>query len=209
MKKVVSLSLLLLGLTSVHAQIKAITEKGDEVILYADGKWKYVNKDANPDSISVNNTFYKKDASATFLVKSKNEGFGIWIDPKKWSFTRSKAEEASEFEFAYKTSDEVAGIMVTEKTQIPIESMADIAFENAREASPDIEIEKKEYRTVNGKKMLCMKFSGSTHGIKITYLGYYYSTPKGTVQLLAFSTSANWEAMHPVIETMLNGLVDL
>ncbi|OKS89220.1 hypothetical protein RG47T_4703 [Mucilaginibacter polytrichastri] len=49
--------------------------------------------------------------------------------------------------------------------------------------------------------------SGTIQGIKIKYLGYYYSDQKGTVQLLAYTSAMLYKEARAEMETFLNGLV--
>lgn len=43
MRKVILTGLILISVQFLNAQISAVTETGDEVILYKDGTWKYLN----------------------------------------------------------------------------------------------------------------------------------------------------------------------
>jgi hypothetical protein len=195
---------------STNAQIKAVTEKGDEVVLYSDGTWKYVdeNKIEEEDSIEFNNKKFEKNSSSTFLVKSNKVDLGIWIDSKKWSFAKAKEGEAAEYEFDFKKGD-LYGMLITEKIEIPLELLPTVAVENAKEVAPDVKIIKKEYRTVNSIKVLMMHLEGTTQGIKFSYYGYYYSGASGTVQLVTYTARNLLTSMLPEIEMLINGLVEL
>ena len=59
--------LLLLTVPSIYAQINAITETGDEVILYEEKTWKYLNDSVNVDTeILRNETEFLKGEHLTF-----------------------------------------------------------------------------------------------------------------------------------------------
>jgi hypothetical protein len=47
--------------------------------------------------------------------------------------------------------------------------------------------------------------AGSVKGIFVTYLGYYFSSPKGTVQLLAYTSTNLLEDVRQELEDLLNG----
>ncbi len=205
--------IILLGIILTHsilqAQIHAITDTGDEVILYEDGSWKYLkNETVEAKQIPVNNKKYIKDKKATFLVKSKNLNIGIWINPKSWSFQKGEEGEDAEFIFEKKGGDLYA-MLISEKVTIPIENLVDIAYENAKKVSPDIKIVKKEYRNVNGLQVLLMQMAGTIQGIKFTYYGYYYSNKNGTIQLLTYTGANLFNDYFNDIELFLNGLVEL
>ena len=181
------------------------------MILYADGTWKYANdksavKDAaetKPDTSKIN--FTKTEASS-FQVTSSKIGCSIYLNPKKWSFEKSKEGAASEFEFTLKDKD-AYGMLITEKIEIPKNALKTAALNNAKEVAPDIKIIKEEYRKVNGKYMLMMEMSGTINGIKFTYFGYYYSSEKGTAQLLTYTSANLVNEFHDDLEEFLDGFV--
>ncbi|MDP4262979.1 MAG: hypothetical protein Q8941_10635 [Bacteroidota bacterium] len=209
MKKILYLSLLLFLTLASIAQKKAVTETGEEVILYEDGTWKYLNDSTHvKNEILVNPKKFAKNDNSTFLLKSTKTNIGIWLDSKKWSFKKSGAGEVSEYGLQSKEKDLYA-MLITEKIEIALESLEEIALTNAKEAAPDTKIIKHEYRTVNGKKVLHLQMTGTIQGIKFIYSGYYYSSPKGTVQFLAYTSQNLFKDYEEDIDELLNGMVTL
>jgi hypothetical protein len=82
MKKNILLLLCLSSFVFVQAQQKAITEIGEEVILYENGTWKYQNQE-NVDEFEIptNPKNFTKNEDATFLLKSRKFDVGFLIDP--------------------------------------------------------------------------------------------------------------------------------
>jgi len=198
----------LLLFTSIHAaaQKKAVTDNGDQVVLYADGTWKAIDTDSSLEpQISVNAKPFIKSDKSKFLVKSSRANVGVWIDAKKWTFKKGGVNDEVEYHFAAK-GNEVFGMMLVERIEIPIETLAQAAFQNAQEESADIYIVKQEYRMVNGKKMLLMQMNGTVKGIKFSYYGYYYSNPGGTVQMVAYTSQNLFQDQLANAEELLNGL---
>jgi len=178
------------------------------VILYDDGTWKYLNESIIENVvIPINEKEFLKDKQSTFLVKSKNLNIGIWINPKSWSFTKGTENDAFEFQFQKKGGDLYA-VLISEKMQIPIETLKDIAIENAKGVAPDIKVIKEEYRSVNGIQVLMMQMSGTIQGMRFTYYGYYYSNSNGTIQLLTYTGENLFPNYLNDIEEFLNGLVE-
>jgi hypothetical protein len=208
MKKAFLTGLILLSFIFAHSQIKAITESGDQVILNQDGSWAYVNNDTIKSSeIKINDQQFYKNKASTFLVKSNKLNVGIWINPKIWKFNKAEDNEAAEFQFRIKGED-MYGMLISEKIEVPIEKLKDIAFENAKNAAPDIKIIKEEYRNVNGLNLYMMQMSGTIQGIKFIYYGYYYSNSNGTVQFLTYTSLKLFESYKQDMEDLLNGLVE-
>jgi hypothetical protein len=190
-----------------YAAQKAITDTGEEILIYSDGTWKYADssKDA-PAAIETNPARFVKPKSATFLLKSQKNQSAFWLDTDKWSFKRSKKNADAEYAMQLKGKD-LYGLAISEEVQIPMESLIDIALENARNVAPDIHVVKKEYRVVNDNKVIFMQMSGTMQGMKISYLGYYYSDKSGTTQYITYTASNLVDKYRTEIDHFLNGLV--
>jgi hypothetical protein len=202
---------LFLATYSVDAQKKAVTETGEEVLLFDNNTWKYANDteaQIELKSIPVNSKSFTKSNTSSFLLKSTKASMGVWIDNKKWQFKKAIKNDEAEYEFQSKQGDLYA-MLISEKIEIPIESLKKIAIDNAKQAAPDIQVIKEEYRTVNGNKVLLMQMQGTITGIKFVYYGYYYSNEKGTIQLISYTSQNLFKTEMPNAEEFLNGLVTL
>ncbi len=213
--KTLSLVLCFVAISHIsHSQIKALTENGKEVTLFENGTWKYSldssnNNQNSTDSLTTNKTKFSRSNAATFLVKSTAFNVGIFINPAKWTFNTHKDNETNpEYRFGLKTGEGYV-MMITEKTPISLETMRQIALLNAQKASLDVRETSAEYRIVNNKKVLCLKFQGTIKGVKFVYFSYYYSNPKGTVQLISYSSQQFFDAVQKELENCLNGLVEI
>lgn len=190
------------------AQVTAVTSNGDEVILYNDGTWKYADKAAtSANKIDTSTLLFSKSADADFLIKSTVTKIGIKLNPKKWSFKKT-SEEGVEYNLNSKGKDAYA-LVLTERVEIPLENLRNIALDNAKEVAPDVHIVHEEYRVVNGETVLCLQMNGTTQGIKFTYLGYYYSFDKGTVQFVTYTSQKLFDEYKSDMEELLNGFVVL
>ena len=206
-KQLITLGTLFFTLLS-NAQINAVTENEDEVLLYKDNTWKYSNESLNETvEILRNDKPFTKEKKSSFLVKSSKTNIGVWINPKDWGFSKSKTDSPSEFNFNHKQLD-VYGMLIAEKTEVTVEALADIAYENALEAAPDIKIVEKEYRTVNGLEVIMMKMNGTIQGIKFIYFGYYFSNAQGAFQFLTYTSQNVFNEYKNDMLHLLNGLTE-
>jgi hypothetical protein len=125
-----------------------------------------------------------------------------------WTFKKGNEKDAAEYKLQLKAGD-LYGMIISEKVEIPLETLKSIALNNGRKAAPDLKITKEEYRIVNGLKVLLLQMNGTMEGIKFSYYGYYFSNTNGTVQFVTY-TSTNLIASYlPKIEVLLNGIVEL
>lgn len=209
MRKITLTLIGLICINLIHAQQKAITETGEEVILFDDGTWKLQHEDEKVEQETPTNPFkYKKDKESTFLLKSNKFNVGFWLNPKIWSFKKATEESEAEYKLQLKSGD-IYGMIITEKVEIPLETLKTIALDNGKAAAPDLKIVKEEYRTVNDIKVLLLQMNGTIKGIKFSYYGYYFSNANGTVQLITYSSKKILENNQTKIEELLNGLVEL
>ena len=207
MKILIFTSFLILLTTASGAQQRAVTEAGDQVILYKDGRWIYADKDSvKTDDIPINNKSFGKSKTASFLVKSKRINIGCWIDPKVWKFRSAETPSAAEFEFDH-VNGSLYGLIISENLDIPTESLANLAVNNAREAAPDIKVTAKEYRIVNGTKVLMLRMAGTIEDIRFSYYGYYFAADGGAMQFLVYSSDTFMDENIDTVEQLLNGFV--
>ncbi|MGB7785388.1 MAG: hypothetical protein WBL27_04735 [Salinimicrobium sp.] len=194
---------------SAFCQTRAVTETGEEVVLYDNGTYVYANKEEAPMAeVKMNPKKFSKSEEATFLLKSKKVNVGFWLDPKKWSFSKPTENPDAEYEVALKGED-LYGVIITEKIEIPLENLKRIVLENARSLAPDIHVVEEEYRNVNGQKVLLLQLNGTAQGMKIAYYGYVYSNHTGTVQFITFTAQNLLDQYKKDGENLINGLVML
>jgi hypothetical protein len=192
-------------LSAAYASTKAVTDKGDVVILHDDGTWSLEDqKNVEKKEISTNKKKFKKDGDATFKVKSSKNNSEFWINPKKWAFKKGADGEPSEYTFQL-IGEDLYAMAINEQIQMDVENLANGALQNARAVAPDTKIIMQEYRDVNGKKVLHMQMEGTVQSIKFIYFGYYASDEKGSTQYLAYTAKNLASKYESEIYTFLNG----
>ena len=204
-------TILTIALTAVcslsQAQIKAITENGEEVVLFENGQWEYTEgNEYVEEEILMNPVKFTRPATSAFLLKSTKFNVGTYLDSKKWTIEKGKGDDAYEYQLTLNQGDLYA-MVITEQVEIPLESLKAIALENARDVAPDVYVVKEEYRMVNGLRVLMMQMNGTLSGIKFSYYGYYFSSEKGTIQFIGYTSQNLLSKYQKTIEDLLNGLV--
>jgi hypothetical protein len=128
---------------------------------------------------------------------------GIRYNPAEWKSSAGAIEQGT-YQFQH-TGGELYVRVVSERLQIPIESMPEVAITNARAADPKAKITRQGYRTVNGLRMLYLDFEATPSGIPIAYVGHYYSDASGTVQVIAWTGRNLLEEHRDEIERFVSG----
>ncbi len=209
MKKIIVLIACITLLNPVFAQKIAVTETGEQVILYDNMTWKYQNEEKRDAAaeIPTNPKKFSKSKQATFLLKSNKLNVGFWLNPEKWKFEKATNNPQAEYELHLKEGDLYA-MIISEKLEIPLETLKFAAFKNGKDAAPDLQITKEEYRTVNGLKVLLLQMDGTLQGVKFSYYGYYFSNKKGTVQFITYTSQNLLDDYKTMCEELLNGMVE-
>ena len=196
MKKIFTLAVLLQSLTFI-AQQRALTEDGKEVVLFDNGTWKFVNEsDAKVlETIVTNNNVFEKPKTASFLIKSKKVDVGVYFDPKKWKLATQKISPHVEYFFAERNSnDGYFGFMITEKVQIAtLKNLKDLIIENVNRNVDYFRLKESEYRTVNGMKVLYIRYAANTKGMDFEYSGNYYINSDGYAGMVGFASQKVFE----------------
>jgi len=195
----------LLPLT-LHASQTAVTDEGDIVILNDDGTWLFENPDTVESvEIPVNEQVFRKPANSRFRLKSTNNESAVWLDAKKWAFEKGQDSGSNEYSFSFKNGD-LYGLLITEAVQTELEALSDIALQNALSVAPNARIVKREYRVVNGNKLIYMETLGTISSIKFKYMGYYFSDETGSTQFIAYTGENLVKRYETDIQDFLNGL---
>lgn len=203
--RILTALLLVLVATTCFADQQAITDTGEKVILFTDGTWSYADSSQlQQQEIATNPQNFKTPSGSTFMLKSTKNRTACWLNTTLWSFEKSTSNEAAEYEFELKGED-LYGMAINEGLSMPISTLSKIALDNAKAAAPNTRIIKKEYRTVNGLKVLYMEMTGTMDGIDFTYLGYYYSDKSGSTQLVTYTGANLVEKYRSRINDFLNG----
>jgi hypothetical protein len=205
MKRNIVLIASFLIMSAAFAQKNAVTEDGKNVILNADGTWLYAKVDSVKNDESTIGEF-KKPITSTELKKSDRVNVGFWYNPQKWVFEKSPLGETNEFRFKHKKGDGYA-MVVSERIQMGIEDLRELAIGNASNVSKDFMVEKEEYRMINGIKMLHLIMSGKIKGVTFIYNGYYYSGEDGIVQYITYTGKSLFKEYEKDFYDLLNGFV--
>ncbi|GHB70123.1 hypothetical protein GCM10008107_19350 [Psychrosphaera saromensis] len=204
MRLILVLVLVIITFNAVAEDKKAITDNGDVVILKSNGTWTY-ESEIEEVKLTENSQNFIKEPDSTFKLKSSTNNSAFWLNPKKWSFKKNNDSAAIEYNLYSKGSD-LYGMIITESIEIKLEELVNIAFSTAQSAAPNMKVIKKEYRNVNGLKVIYMEMQGTVKSMEITYFGYYYSDAESATQYLAYTGSKLVEKHKIDIAKFLNGI---
>ena len=209
MKKIFTLAILLQSLTFI-AQQRALTEDGKEVVLFDNGTWKFVNEsDAKAlETTITNNNLFEKSRNASFLMKSKKLDVGVYFDPKKWKLATQNISPHVEYFFAERNSnDGYFGFMITEKVQIAtLKNLKDLIIENVNRNVDYFRLKESEYRTVNGMKVLYIRYAANTKGMDFEYAGNYSINSDGYAGVVGFASQKVFEQSFGAVQELINGI---
>lgn len=211
MKKIITfLFITIYSLSS--SQVKALTEDGKEVVLFDNKTWRFVNEtdEKTLDGIETNETAFVKSKESTFLLKSKKIEAGIYINPKKWRTSKTSNLPTAEYTFQNSENPNVMmmGCLISEIVPIQtLKNLLELKISTLQGSVDYFKINKTEYRTVNGMKVLFLDYSVNTKGIDFRYIGNYYLTEEGYASSFAFSYENSFDKGKAEMQNFINGLV--
>ncbi len=207
------LALLLLA-ASAFAQVNAITEYGDTVVLMDNGNWmlaedhrklltiEEVPLDTNQVAFSI-----PKDSESS--KDGDNDKYKIWYNSEKWEPIEAKLlNPQAELAVVYQGEGEEAYAMtIAESLQIPVGQLQKVALQHATSVGSNVEVLTEEYREVNGVTVLYTEMSATVSGLDLVYHYYFASEENLSLQYIAFTGKLYASKMKPGILELLNGLV--
>lgn len=192
------LALTLLLASPAWTQEKATTESGKKILVFPDGTWKPDAEKPAPGGPS------SVPAGATAKLAINRGKSVLFYNPKKWKV--EKQEEGGRTSLEHVEGDGYA-LIISERAEIPLESLKKIALSNARDSAADAEIVYEDKRKVNGKDVVVLKLKGTISDFRFFNLGYYYSGKEGTIQAVTYTAQNLFDEFKPDFEELLNGLV--
>lgn len=211
MKKI-TVFFLIFTYTFLASQTKALTEDGREVILLENKTWRFANEtdEKTLDVIETNETPFVKSNQSSFLLRSKKVEAGIYIDPKKWKTIKMSSLPTAEYTFQSLVNPKVMtlGCLMSENAPVQtLKNLRDLMLASIQSRADYFKLNKSEYRTVNGIKVLFIDYSLNTTGMDFHYIGNYYLTEDGYCNVVAFTYEKEFEKSQSEMLNFINGLV--
>lgn len=200
------------GLSSLYFSqtINALTDEGQEVVLFADKSWKFVNESDKIvlDKLPKNSEDFLKGKNATFLLKSKKINTGVYIDPTKWQFKNLAGNTIVDYQLVEKSGNGY-GLFGSEKTNIANYTIyKDIILSNLKNSVLFFRLLKSEVRKVNGKEVLHLRYKANIQNLDFEYVGYYFISEQGLSQIVCYSSEKMFEEFLPGFMELMNGFVE-
>ncbi|MGC4072977.1 MAG: hypothetical protein QM760_10730 [Nibricoccus sp.] len=189
----------LLALTTLSLRaappIQAKTDDGRVVLLKEDGTWAF----ATPAPA-------KKSAAAgtTSKAAGKRDAYTVAYNSKQWR-VRKGDQDPVDLKFTTSDGDGYA-MAIYERLTIPVETLLEVALQNAIEAAPDAEIVAQEKVQINGREFVRLKIRGTIQNIKFLYYGIYGSGDWGTIQLICYTGENLYPEYKKRFEELHSGL---
>jgi hypothetical protein len=164
------------------------------------------------DLAGVMNQLPAEENAPSLTMPSQRDGYAslsllqdhatVRYDSTQWK--GKKSDEPGIYDFQYSAGDLWLRV-ITERLEIPMESMADIMLANAKSVDPNAKIVRRGSRTVNGLRMLFLEIEGSTSGVPFSYYEHYYSDSFGTIQIVGWTGRSLLNEYRDTIERMVSG----
>ncbi|HWQ03652.1 MAG TPA: YbjN domain-containing protein [Candidatus Nitrosotenuis sp.] len=128
----------------------------------------------------------------------------MWVNYERSKWKQETSTESGRYLFQHSTGNAYA-LIIAENLTMSLDSMPQIALDNAKQEDPNARITYREKRFVNGVEVWVLKLDATVRQIPITYMGYYYSGKQGTVQVLTYTGKNLFAEMEAEMLAFLNG----
>ncbi len=193
--------------------INAVTEYGDSVVLLATGQWQLMadyraNLLLNNSPKDTSAIAYSIPAGAKGVVPKIEEQYTVWYNKETWeSINPQLLNREADIVFNLKGETEGYGMIIHDLVAIDLEQMQEIALNRVDKAADSKEVQKVEYREVNGQIVLYMELKAKVNGLDLQYYYYIGNPPGGTIQYIVFAAAPITAAIKQDLFGLLNGLV--
>ena len=124
--------------------------------------------------------------------------FELSYDPAKWK--QEATTEAGVTQLNH-VSGELWARVIAERLEINSDGLRELALTNAKSVAPDTTLSTETWRTVNGLRVLVLRYGGSRAGFKFTFYNQLYSDAAGMVQIAGWTGSNLFEeSRHDLLE---------
>lgn len=110
--------------------------------------------------------------------------FQLSYDPAKWKPEASKEANVTQLNHV---SGEAWVKVIGERLEVAPDSLRDLAISNAKNITPDVTVDSETWGTVNGLKVLVLRYNVTTSGVRFTFYNQMYSDADGLVQLAGWA----------------------
>ena len=203
-----------------HTQTLAVTEYGDTIYVYDSGRWAYEPNDAllepEPEESYLDRQLTIDSSMVAHTTPPNTDKelvsrFGfltIRYQDSLWQrVPPAQINEDAEFVLKSRTNDMYC-LVIVEEIAMSSEAILKLALSNMKNyARTEPTVHHVERRQVNGTEVLSAKYGVHANGMDMTFAAYFYSSDRGTLQFMAWTTDNLYERSAADIEDLLNGLV--
>lgn len=129
----------------------------------------------------------------------------LGYDASQWRSVAAPTADGYQSQNFQHANGEVFFRVVTERSELPLTSMPEIALTNAKTADPNAKVVRKGWRTVNGARVLVLQIDATYGGVPIVFLGHYYSDKAGTIQVVGWFTRNLLDQHRGTIDSVVSG----
>jgi hypothetical protein len=153
---------------------------------------------------STKDTAPWSDASPVPGLLKINGNISLKYDPDRWKETAPHND--GEFVLLHSSGDGHA-LVIAERIVVPLDSVEDIALENAQVVDPHAKVVFRDKRRVNGAVLHFLKIEANIDTVPMIYTGYFYAGENGTVQVVTYTAKTQLRTYEKEFMEFLNGFV--
>ena len=145
-----------------------------------------------------------RSGSATTKLDLLRGNASLTFDSTGWSQFNNPGEPSDIMQYR-DDNTELFFKVIAERIQVPLENLEAINLKQMKNFDAQARVAKRGWRTVNGQRLLVLEFEASSEGIQFTFLGHYFSSEAGTIQIVAWTSRNLLAEKRPLIDAIVAG----
>ena len=178
-------------------------QRGKEESNSSNSEQEKIIIEVETDEISTNSQIFNKNSNADFYIRLKKANVGVWVDTSKWEIDKADTHLTFKYKTSYSTELHLY-YFTTKRTDIENCNLQIEIWENVFK---NFNLISKEYREVNGTKIIFLDIEGRYGTTPETMIGYHKAVGNGTITFRCVIATQNISAFENDIIELLNGLV--
>ena len=179
------------------ADLHAVTEDGQRVILSSDGKW-HIDKHAASSVPSLSQSPYHTAVSSYTVAFDATQ----WIPAEK----SGNDTEPTKKMFRHKSLP-IYGMVIADEIAMTTDSLRNIIITNAdKAADTKTTVVLDETEDVKGKTIGSIRFIATKEKVDFLFATHYYASPAGNIQVVCFTSQSLFTKYAEDCKKFISGL---
>jgi hypothetical protein len=126
------------------------------------------------------------------------------FDGSVWTQFYNPGEPSDIMQYKH-DSEELFFKVTADRIEVPLDKIEDFNLTQMKAVDPKVRVARRGSRMVNGQRLVVLEIDATIDAVPFTFLGHYYSSDAGTVQIVAWTGRNLLNEKRPLVEAIVSG----